>query len=294
MTEETSESLLDLQKLDLEISASGGLMEGFEERLEVVAEPYEKLEREATALQKRLKELNLDERRVELAATEKRARLDKLQERMTQVRNLREEAAVHAELDLVRRAVEADEQEGLSLLDLIRRTDERLVEVSAELEAAKTALEPQRQEILTERGAAQAKLDALESRRNAFAANVSADELRIYDHIRSGKREVAVSPMTPDGACGHCYAMVPLQVQNELRSGARLVRCEGCGVILAAPLSEEELEAETQAASTLAAEKATSQAEADEAAEGVEEPAAQAEKAVRIPSLGPGAGTDAG
>lgn len=291
MTEETSESLLELQKLDLEISAAAGLMEDFEARLDVVAEPYEKLETEATALQKRLKELNLDERRVELAASEKRARLDKLGERMKQVRNLREEAAVHAELDLVRRAVEADEQEGLSLLDLIRRTDERLAEVSAELEEAKTALEPQRQEILTERGAAEAQVEALESRRNKFAANVSADELRIYDHIRSGKREVAVSPMTPDGACGHCYAMVPLQVQNELRSGARLVRCEGCGVILAAPLSEEEFQAQEAAAEALAAEKAASRAEEEEASE---EPAAEAEESIRIPSLGPEAGTEAG
>ena len=290
MTEDTSESLLELQKLDLEIAEARGVLEEFEARLEVVAEPYEKLDKEAEGLRKRLKELTLDERRVESAAAEKRVRLEKLEERMTQVRNLREEAAVHAEQDLVRRAVEADEQETLSLLDLIRRSDEKLGEVSAALEEAQVALEPQRQGILSEQSGANATFAELEKRRGVFASQVSADELRIYDHIRSGSREVAVSPMTPDGACGHCHTMVPLQVQNELRAGRRRVRCEGCGVILAAPLSEEDLEAEAAAATALATEKAEAEAEAEASeAEGV---VAEAEEAdtVRIPSLAPEGG----
>jgi predicted nucleic acid-binding Zn-ribbon protein len=290
MTEDTSESLLELQKLDLEIAEARGVLEEFEARLEVVAEPYEKLDKEAEGLRKRLKELTLDERRVESAAAEKRVRLGKLEERMTQVRNLREEAAVHAEQDLVRRAVEADEQEALSLLDLIRRSDEKLEGVSAALEEAQVALEPQRQEILSEQSGANATFAELEKRRGVFASQVSADELRIYDHIRSGSREVAVSPMTPDGACGHCHTMVPLQVQNELRAGRRRVRCEGCGVILAAPLSEEDLEAEAAAATARATEKAEAEAEAEEnEAEGA---VAEAEEAdtVRIPSLAPEGG----
>lgn len=290
MTEGMSESLLDLQKLDLEIAGADEVLAEFEERLDIVAEPYERLDKEAENLKKRRTELTLDERRVELAATEKRARLDKLQERMKSVRNLREEAAVHAELDLVRRAVEADEQEGLSLLDLIRRTDERLEEVAAELEEAKAELEPKRNEILAEKSEAETHMSTLADRRADMASRVPADELRIYDHIRSGKRKVAVAPMTPDGACGHCYAMVPLQVQNELRAGARLVRCEGCGVIIAAPLSEEELAAEAEAAAARQAEKAAEQAEAEAALEAEGDGAEEGGETIRIPSLGPEGG----
>jgi hypothetical protein len=33
--------------------------------------------------------------------------------------------------------------------------------------------------------------------------------------------------------------MVPLQVQNEIRHGVGLIRCEACGVILATPAPEE-------------------------------------------------------
>jgi predicted nucleic acid-binding Zn-ribbon protein len=43
---------------------------------------------------------------------------------------------------------------------------------------------------------------------------------------------VAIASLTPDGACGHCFSLVPLQVQNEIREGRSMVTCEACGVIL--------------------------------------------------------------
>jgi len=43
-----------------------------------------------------------------------------------------------------------------------------------------------------------------------------------------------VATLTEDGACGACYGMVPLQLQNEIRRGSALLRCEACGVILTA------------------------------------------------------------
>jgi len=43
-----------------------------------------------------------------------------------------------------------------------------------------------------------------------------------------------VADLTEDGACGHCFGMVPLQLRNEVRHGRGLIRCEGCGVILTA------------------------------------------------------------
>jgi predicted nucleic acid-binding Zn-ribbon protein len=44
-----------------------------------------------------------------------------------------------------------------------------------------------------------------------------------------------VADLTADGACGYCFSMMPLQVQNQVRHGTDIVRCEACGVILTAP-----------------------------------------------------------
>ena len=60
--------------------------------------------------------------------------------------------------------------------------------------------------------------------------------------------------------------MVPLQFQNEIRHGTALIRCESCGVILAAPDPEgvaaeaaaaEAAEAEAAAAAVAAATEAS-------------------------------------
>jgi hypothetical protein len=48
----------------------------------------------------------------------------------------------------------------------------------------------------------------------------------------AGARDVALAELTQDGACGNCYNMVPLQIQNQIRHTDTMIRCEGCGVIL--------------------------------------------------------------
>jgi predicted nucleic acid-binding Zn-ribbon protein len=148
------------------------------------------------------------------------------------VRNLREEAAVLAEQDLLRRALDADEQEALSLLDQIRRVEKQLEESEAALAEAQAELEPTRKELLEGREQARSALDDLMARRKAYASSVEAGPLRVYESIKAGGRGVVVAKLTGDGACGNCFSVIPLQVQNEIRSGAELIRCEGCGVIL--------------------------------------------------------------
>jgi hypothetical protein len=94
--------------------------------------------------------------------------------------------------------------------------------------------------LVEEKQAADGKLEALQAERDAFAAGIDPGERQIYDSIMAGARDVAVAELTQDGACGNCYNMVPLQIQNQIRHGEGMIRCEGCGVILT-PESEEGL-----------------------------------------------------
>jgi predicted nucleic acid-binding Zn-ribbon protein len=205
-----------------------------------VEAPAAALESDVESTRKRLREIRLEERRLELSADEKRARSKRLQDRLNTVRNLREEAAVHAELDLVRRALEGDEQEALGLLDQIRKLEERLEELEAELGAAQAEVEPRRDELTAQQAAADARLEELIAKRDAFAEQIDSDERRLYESIKAGGRTVVVAELTGDGACGHCFGMIPLQVQANVRSGADVIRCEACGVILAAPVGGDD------------------------------------------------------
>jgi uncharacterized protein len=248
MTEQRRTALKDLQRLDMRIVDAQKAIHSFDPRFEEVEEPALKLESEAERTRSRLKEIQLEERRIELSLEEKKTRQVRLEERIGSVRNLREEAAVSAELEMVKRALQSDEQEALSLLDQIRKLEERLTEVDEGLIEAKGVGEPAMAALVEERDTAKTLLATLQSDRDGFAADMHDGELRLYDAIRRGGRTIAVAELTEDGACGHCFGVVPLQLQNEVRHGDALIRCEACGVILAAPDPEAPVEEEAEVA----------------------------------------------
>lgn len=259
MTQQRRTALKELQKLDVRIEAARQEIRNFDPLFEEIEEPVLVLEGELNTSRNRLKEMRLEERRLELTSAEKRERLKKLEERLGSVRNLREEAAVSAELDMVRRSLEADEGEALNLIDSIRKGEERVTELETAHAEAVAIVDPKREEILAKREATKAELVSLESERNVFADGMNASELKVYDAIRGKGNRAAIAELTEDGACGHCFGMVPLQHQNEIRHGEALIRCEACGVILAAP--EEVVEGAEEDAGDAAPEAAAEDAD---------------------------------
>ncbi len=232
MTDQRGTDLKELQKLDKHIADARRRIGEFDPRLLEVEEPALLLESELGTARARLQELKLEERRLDLGTEEKRTRRKRLDERILSVRNLREEAAVTAELEAVKRALQNDEQEAMSLIDQLRKLEERTADLETRYAEASEHLGPKRDALLTERTEAQKELESLRAERARFVGDVSPAGLKVYDAIRAGGRTIAVSDLTEDGACGHCFSMVPIQLRNEIRRGLQIIRCEGCGVIL--------------------------------------------------------------
>jgi hypothetical protein len=233
-------TLRELQEIDRKIAQGEDKLRAFDPKLAEVDEPALQLEQEVNTTRARLREMKVDERRIEHAADEKRQRVKKLQERLGQIRNVREEAAVSVEIDLLRRSLDGEEQEALTLIDQIRRLEVRLSEQEKALEQARAELEPRRQELLAARAEAERELAQLKEQRQTSASGLQPKQLRVYEGIRGGGRRQAVSELTPDGACGNCFSVIPLQLQNEVRRGGAMVRCEACGVILTTPHQDQE------------------------------------------------------
>ena len=225
-------TLRELQEIDRKIAEAEDRIRSFDPRFAEVDGPALQLEQEVTTTRGRLREMKVDERRIEHSADEKRQRVKKLQERLSQIRNVREETAVSVEIDLLRRAMDGEEQEALTLIDQIRRLEIKLAEQEKALEQARAELEPRQQELLNERAGAERELAELREQRLSRAGDLQPKQLRVYEGIRGSGRRQAVSELTVDGACGNCFSVIPLQLQNEVRRGGAMVRCEACGVIL--------------------------------------------------------------
>ncbi|HWV57642.1 MAG TPA: hypothetical protein VNZ57_09345 [Longimicrobiales bacterium] len=229
--EEIFASLLELQELDAEIDRAEEVSRAFGPELENLTAPVESLARDLEAVRVRLQEMRDTVRRLERSANEKRERLRRYQDRLNLVRNPREEAAVQAELDLIRRATDADEQETLELMEQITRTELKADDLDRQLAAARMEMEPKRAELLERKAQAEDALARLRDRRENLAIRLDMPTRRLYERVRAGRTRVVLAPLA-DGACGHCFSMIPIQQQHEIRLARSLYRCEACGVIL--------------------------------------------------------------
>ena len=228
-------ALLSLQDLDDEIARAESRLKEFEPQLATVDEPARKLEREIEEMGVRLEDLRTQSKRLEKSAEQGRDRLRQYEERMQRVRNPREEAAARTEMDLIRRAVEAGENDALEAMEQARRTDLKLDELMRHLEKAKAELTPARTELEEGQAAVAQELAVLKERRNNQAVRLDKSALKLYERVRGGRSRMVMAPMTPEGACGSCFNILPVQEQSEVRAGTTLKRCEACGVILYAP-----------------------------------------------------------
>jgi predicted nucleic acid-binding Zn-ribbon protein len=230
--EDVRAALLELQTIDQEIVRVQLRIQEFQPQLDALEQPIRNLEQEIENTRMRLAELRQTARKLEQSAEQKRDRLRNYEARMERVRTLREESAARTELDLIRRATEADETEALESMEQATRTDLKLDDLSRQLDKQKADIAPRRDEVLRARQEAEAQLNVLKDRRHNHSVRLDAPALRLYERVRSGRSRSVLAPLTVEGACGNCYNVLPIQAQSEVRRDGSLVRCEACGVIL--------------------------------------------------------------
>ncbi len=230
--QEVYRALLELQELDENIDGAERKLAEFAPRMAELDAPVVALERDLEGLRTRLEELRRDVQRLERGANQKRERLKLYEDRMGRIRNQREEAAVRTEMDLVRKAALADEQEALELMEQATRTELKGDDVEKELGRVREDVEPRRQELLAGRKEAEEALEVLRAKRSNQTIRLDPQAARLYERVHAGRSRRVLAALTHDGACGQCFNVLPIQQQAEVRAARSLMRCEACGVIL--------------------------------------------------------------
>ncbi len=230
--ESVHEALLELQQIDAEIKEAQTRFDAFDERFRVVEAPLKTLETEVETLRTRVADLKQHIHKLETGAQNKRERQYAYEQRIERTKSMREEAAARAEVDLIRRAAEADVAEARDVGQELTRTELRLDEVAKQVEKVRAEVEPRRAELQTEADEAQTALLLAQERRENHVVRIDKAALSLYERVRGRKDRRVLAPMTEEGACGSCFNTLPLQEQTEVRRGDTLHRCEACGVIL--------------------------------------------------------------
>ena len=148
-----------------------------------------------------------------------------------EITNPRDLASLELETGNVKAQID---QKELSLVELAVRADDlrRAVgDLEEQLETSRSEWELRRSELTSQAESLSAEKDALNNRRNEFAASIDQSEMGHYEHLRQSKGGTAVAKVER-GLCQACRLSLPTQHLQRVKSGKQTVLCSSCGRML--------------------------------------------------------------
>jgi uncharacterized protein len=225
-------ALIALQELDSEIDKAEAALAAFTPRLQELDGPVAAADKEVEAMRAKVVDLRAQVQKLEANAEQKREKMKSYQERLVKPRNSREEAALRAELDLVRKALDADVADVKQLSEQATRADLKMDDLKRQADKIRAEIRPQSDEVMLLRMDAEEQLKVLKDKRENQAMRLDNQSRRLYERLRTGRTRMVLAPLTEEGACGNCFNILPVQEQAMVRQAQALHRCEACGVIL--------------------------------------------------------------
>jgi predicted nucleic acid-binding Zn-ribbon protein len=152
-------------------------------------------------------------------------------QRLETVRNPKEASTLMAELELARSVIGKEETEWVRSAESVTGLERKVSEEETKVEAADLAQAPERARLAERRKLLEAERDAAVLAREASAEQIDKPLRTRYDRLRRSRDRDVVVPLV-GGTCGACHTSIPLNRRSQIRSGAVVDGCEGCGAIL--------------------------------------------------------------
>jgi predicted nucleic acid-binding Zn-ribbon protein len=155
-------------------------------------------------------------------------------QRLETVRNPKDASTLMAELDLARSVIAKEENDWVRSAEAVTALERKVSEEETRVAAADLEQAPDRARLAERRRAFESERDAAVLAREASAERIDKPLRTRYDRLRRSRARDVVVPLV-GGTCGACHTSIPLNRRSQIRSGAILDGCEGCGAILYPP-----------------------------------------------------------
>ena len=158
-----------------------------------------------------------------------------LQERRVQrletVRNPKEASTLMAELELARSVMAKEETDWVRSAEAVTGLERKISEEEARVAAVELEQAPERARLEERRHAIEVEREAALREREASAEQIEKPLRTRYNRLRRSRARDVVVPLV-GGHCSACHTSIPLNRRSQIRSGAIVDGCEGCGAIL--------------------------------------------------------------
>ncbi len=227
-----AEALWRLQIIDLEIDEKRSQLKEAQSNLGETEE-LRAARRRVAEMEAALHELRKTLRRQELEAQGLEEKLRTEEERLYggRVRNPKELADLNEEVNYLRRALAAMEDDVLETMVSIEDREAKLSAAREELRRVEVAWGDEQARLRAEVERLGAQLEELKEERQDALLYVTEESRRLYDTLRRAKGGRAVA-LLEGTLCQGCLISLPTSEAQRVRRGDSLVHCSHCGRIL--------------------------------------------------------------
>jgi hypothetical protein len=225
------QSLIELQDLDLTAERLRRRIADFPASQAAIESRLHDLTAAVAGVKERMGASQTARREIEKDLAAVQGRLSKYKDQLMEVKTNKEYHAMQTEIGTAEQLVRQQEDR---LLDRMEEAETQ----AAELKAAEAALKAgqgqaarERQDLETERSAADNELAKTAAQRASVTARLSPQALALFEHVSKHRRGLAISEAR-DGHCMQCHVRLRPQVYNDVRRNESLIQCESCSRIL--------------------------------------------------------------
>ncbi len=223
--------LVRLQGIDLEIRKLKKEKERLPERYDALNETIEQKEGEIEELKDKLADLRTRKTEVEDELELELERLKKSQQKLSAVKTGREFQALSKEIEEIKKANKAREDEILQLEEDIETVKKEVESRKKEIEGYEKEAAAEKKHINAKEKEYDKKIASLTKERDEVAKEVKPDLLARYNFL-SDKRDGVVVAVVDQGVCSACNMNIPPQMFNELLREERILFCPSCQRII--------------------------------------------------------------
>jgi len=223
--------LITLQDLDLaaerlrrQIADMPALSAALDERIAGLTAAVASVKERSASSQAARREIEKD-----LAVVQ--GRLSKYKDQLMEVKTNKEYHAMQTEIATAEQQVRLQEDRLLERMEEAETLAAELKTAEAALKTGQADAGQERQQMETNRAAAENELARTSDERATLAASVSPPALALFEHVSKHRKGLAMSEAR-EGHCMQCHVRLRPQVFNEVRRNERLIQCDSCSRIL--------------------------------------------------------------
>ncbi|HDZ28031.1 MAG TPA: hypothetical protein ENH65_16165 [Candidatus Aminicenantes bacterium] len=225
------EKLINLQKLDEEITDVSLFLENIPSTIEEINKKIEASSQIVTLAKEKMIQNQKKRRDLEAAVKDIKEQKSKYNRQLNEVKTNKEYSILLKEIEeakqkdndmeeeIIREMLSADEIE-----DEIKAASQKYSEAEEKFSKEKDVLQQEKKKF-------EAKKDKLNQKKEKLMPKIPSDQVSLYLKIYKRNSGIALSPVKEE-FCSLCHLRIRPQVINELKGKEKIILCENCGRIL--------------------------------------------------------------